>query len=386
MQDMPPSSADFPRSSAPRGAAVSAFHEAAGAHRPNGALVAGDAPRGQAPLSSTRYHAPAPARLTPFSPMPRKLAGPAIALAAATPVGRQPAMDVSRSPSASAAPQRDTSFWAVVDYALGPPDGAPVELARERPPLAVEVPIRLSHLAAARGPLLFPPCAFPPWLPLPDTTDERVRNHRVIFGGSFNPPHWGTVGACIALLRGGAAQVVLMPAAVHAEKTNLAPFRQRLKMCEAVAAQVHQLTQSVHKRVAVSAIEARVASGGQSLIVLDHLQALGPKLPLSFALGSDYRHTAPSWPNWEQLQARYPVIFVSRGGYDDGDFDMGEYVPMNMSSTEVRRRRAVGEGVDECVPMAVADIIRRQRLYSVPPSTDPSVNSATCSTVLAKRI
>ena len=135
-----------------------------------------------------------------------------------------------------------------------------------------------------------------------------------VFGGMFDPPHWGHIRAAEAVRdRMGVEAVWLMPARVppHRKAPERLP-QERLALV----------------RAAVRGRERLVASGfelerpGPSFTVdsLDRLAAARPaprppEASLLFVTGTDAFREIRTWSRYEELLERHPALVVRRVGY-----------------------------------------------------------------------
>jgi nicotinate-nucleotide adenylyltransferase len=208
-----------------------------------------------------------------------------------------------------------------------------------------------------------------------------------IVGGTFNPPHRGH----LALARHAREElelerVFLMPA-------NRAPGKppepepgpeHRLRMCQLAAADT----------AGVSACALEIERGGTSYTV-DTLRAIHrdrPDAELTFIVGADTARTMPGWHEPLQVLELARIAIAEREGTGaeealatlttlGGAGGMGEggerqssaaqtvilQMPrIEISSSLVRRRIAVGEPVEDLVGSAVAEYIADLGLYREP--------------------
>ena len=109
-----------------------------------------------------------------------------------------------------------------------------------------------------------------------------------VFGGSFNPPHVAHVLACALLLSvEDIEQVVVVPTYKHPFAKALAPFEDRLRMCE--------LAMGCMARVVVSRVEEEIGGESRTLRTLEHLVSTHPDWSLRLAVGADILAEAPRW-------------------------------------------------------------------------------------------
>jgi nicotinate-nucleotide adenylyltransferase len=178
--------------------------------------------------------------------------------------------------------------------------------------------------------------------------------HVAIFGGSFNPPHLAHQMAALYVLETASVdELWLVPAVRHAFGKTLAPFADRLAMCEAAAA-------ALGPRVRVSAIERDLGDESRTLRTVRRLQQDHPGTAFSLVIGADLLAEVPSWFGGTELQRTVPFIVVGRAGF------AGPEAPVALpavSSRQVRAALAAGGDVRALVPRAVLDYISAHNLY-----------------------
>ncbi len=175
-----------------------------------------------------------------------------------------------------------------------------------------------------------------------------------IFGGSFNPPHVAHQMAALYVLETAPVdELWLVPAVRHAFGKTLAPFADRLAMCEAAAA-------ALGPRVRVSAIERDLGGESRTLRTIRRLQQDHPGTSFSLVIGADLLAEIPSWLGGAELQRTVPFIVVGRAGFTGGD---GSVALPAVSSRQVRAALAAGTEVRGMVPRAVLDYISSHNLY-----------------------
>lgn len=194
----------------------------------------------------------------------------------------------------------------------------------------------------------------------------------LMFGGTFNPVHNGHVRLCRTLAeRIGADLTVIIPtySPVH-KKTGdeLEPSADRLAMCRLAFD---------GERETVSDLEIAKGRPCYSYETLEELQKEYPDAELYMACGSDMLLSLHTWRKPERIYELATVCAMSRGD----DFSvLADYVeqfskkglravivdvpPIELSSTELRKKLEKGENIEDDVPKKVADYIRERGLYS----------------------
>jgi nicotinate-nucleotide adenylyltransferase len=186
-----------------------------------------------------------------------------------------------------------------------------------------------------------------------------------VFGGSFNPVHWGHLHIALLAREAAALDVVLyLPAATppHKEPGDLAPAPHRWAMLEgALASEPH-----------TSLCNLEITAGGSRYTVdtLDRLKREQPGWELHFILGTDSLAELSSWRDPEYLVDTYHVIAVNRpGGAVDVPTVWQDRVlavagnPFAIASRAIRERVAAGRSIRHLVPAPVAAYIAEHRLY-----------------------
>jgi nicotinate-nucleotide adenylyltransferase len=178
-----------------------------------------------------------------------------------------------------------------------------------------------------------------------------------LLGGSFNPPHVAHMMAAYwTLATQGISEVWLLPAYRHPFGKTLAPFEDRVRMCELAAEAV--------QGVQVCTAEADLAGDplvGKTARTLEHLVERYPALRFALVIGADIVAETDRWYRWDRIVQLARVIVVGRQGHPDA---AGALPPLpGISSTEVRSRIARGESVAALVPAPVLRYIEERGLY-----------------------
>ncbi len=184
-----------------------------------------------------------------------------------------------------------------------------------------------------------------------------VRREVALLGGSFNPPHVAHLMAAYwVLATQRVAEAWLLPTWRHPFGKQLAPWEDRVRMCELAAATVRGLH--------VCPAEAELADDplvGKTARTLEHLRAKHPALGFALVVGSDVLPETAKWYRWDRVQELARIVVVGRQGHPEGA--EGRPLLPPVSSTEIRARIGRGEDVSALLPRRVCEYIEERRLY-----------------------
>lgn len=208
-----------------------------------------------------------------------------------------------------------------------------------------------------------------------------------ILGGTFDPFHLGHLGlARAARDRLGLERVLVMPAAEppHKRGRSISPGDIRLALVEAGIAG--------EPRLEASRLE--LDRPGPSFTV-DTVAALaaaeraaGRTPDITVILSAESFAGLPSWRDPDRLLGLARIAVAPRAGHPAPDrawiaatlpgraerIDIVDAPPIEVSASDIRRRAAAGEPLDDLVPRGVADAIAADRLYRHPePVEDQSI-------------
>ena len=222
-----------------------------------------------------------------------------------------------------------------------------------------------------------------------------------IFGGSFNPIHFGHVRLARQLLAlAGLDEVwfVVSPQNPLKQQSEMLDDRVRLEMVQAALRR--------EKNMKASDVEFRLPKPSYTWNTLEMLKKEHPGDEFTLLIGGDNWERFHLWYKAEEIRKRYPIVVYPRvtnytqtspipsevggNGYQkpkkeavdqmeqisDGNStaakvtmlpsfggDGGGFPLFNISSTMVRQRIHEGRPINRLVPKAVADIIRERGLY-----------------------
>ena len=177
-----------------------------------------------------------------------------------------------------------------------------------------------------------------------------------IFGGSFNPPHVAHVLAVsLVLATHQVDRVLVVPTFEHPFAKPLAPYEERMQMCE--------LAMGWLPKVVVSRVESELGGESRTLRTLEQLKKTQPTWALRLIMGADLLVESPKWFGFDAICAIAPPLVLGRAGVTLANTPP-PLLPA-ISSTDVRAKIAAGrwEDLAHLVPRDVLRHIRARGLY-----------------------
>lgn len=184
--------------------------------------------------------------------------------------------------------------------------------------------------------------------------------HVGLFGGSFNPPHICHLLLSVTLLETDEVdEVWWLPVHQHAfaKDRELAPWENRLAMCEAVA--------EPFEGIRVVDVEARLEPPSYTFDTVAALREAHPGVRFSWVMGSDLLDELPRWHRWNELREILDFLVLGRGDEraevpGEGRFQRVDFTLPDISSTQIRAllRAGKADAVRPLIPAAVADYLR----------------------------
>ncbi len=190
-----------------------------------------------------------------------------------------------------------------------------------------------------------------------------------IFGGSFDPIHLGHLDLMkLALSKISLDKLIIIPAGAAPHKSgSFFDARLRLKM---VRESVKELADS---RISVSNWEIKQAklTGKKSYTVqtMRYFQQLYPQDQLYLILGTDMMADLANWKQSEEIVAGMKIVMVNRAESVPLNPKELRYQPdiiitdspINVSSTEIRRRLQTGGNLENLVPKSIIPLLQNNR-------------------------
>lgn len=193
-----------------------------------------------------------------------------------------------------------------------------------------------------------------------------------IFGGSFNPPHFGHLNLAIEMLESGCVSEILFSPAF------ISPLKQNQPQI-AIEHRLAMLKLALEKFPHASILELESQRGGVSYTIdtILALKKLYPQKSFALILGEDALTDFTSWHQPEEIVKQVPVFIGLRQGAQL-PHDIEEYPllktafekgrintrMLNISSTEIRNRLEQKLYCRHLLPAKVVDYIESHQLYS----------------------
>lgn len=186
-----------------------------------------------------------------------------------------------------------------------------------------------------------------------------------IFGGTFNPIHYGHVGLSEWLVREGWVDEVwwmVSPQNPFKRNMQLLDERQRLEMAKLAAEGRPDLK--------VSDFEFSLPRPSYTWFTLQALRAAYPERTFSLIIGADNWAHFRQWVRPDEIMAHHQILVYPRAGFPLRQDEMpsgvqGVNAPLlTVSSTQIRRMIRDGEDVSALLPAQVFAYIKAHGLYS----------------------
>jgi len=182
------------------------------------------------------------------------------------------------------------------------------------------------------------------WLGVADSSVKKVG----LFGGSFNPIHYGHIGLAEYILKStNIEQIWLMvsPQNPLKKRADLMDDNKRLYLAK-------EATKS-KPNIKVCDIEMHLPIPSYTLNTLNILKEIYPTIEFSLIIGSDNVFCFNSWYGYKEILENTEIIVYPREGYDASELIKTHYPSMkllagvptfNISSTEIREGEKTIDG------------------------------------------
>lgn len=185
-----------------------------------------------------------------------------------------------------------------------------------------------------------------------------------LFGGSFNPPHVAhQLVALYVLETQPVDELWFLPVYEHVfdDKKHLAPFEDRVAMCELVA-------DALGPRASVSRAEETLAhepgfAGSRTFDLLELLRRIEPEVAPRWVVGSDILGETDKWYRWNDVVAMAPLVVIERPGYPTPPEHTRGLAMPDVSSTRIREALHARRALPDLLPRRVLEYIDSKQLY-----------------------
>lgn len=161
-----------------------------------------------------------------------------------------------------------------------------------------------------------------------------------LFGGSFNPIHYGHIGLANFILDNTDIQqiwLMVSPQNPLKRRADLMDDEERLRLAREATSKIPSIK--------VCDIEMHLPIPSYTLNTLSVLQQMYPNVEFSLIIGSDNVLCFDKWFGYKEILEKFNVLVYPREGYDATELISRQYpsmkiltgVPLfNISSTEIR--------------------------------------------------
>ncbi|MEO0139230.1 MAG: nicotinate (nicotinamide) nucleotide adenylyltransferase [candidate division WOR-3 bacterium] len=198
-----------------------------------------------------------------------------------------------------------------------------------------------------------------------------------IFGGRFDPPHFGHLLLCRDLVEGGFLDEVRFLVNYHPpHKKAYASYYHRVRMVEILLRDEEKLK--------VDTFEGDMGiSPSYTYEVLKLYGEKHPKDEIFFVLGADQMVDIKTWKNYRELPSLAKFLVLARGNFQIPEDIMETFKPVivrhrlvEISSSEIRERLFSGKSVKGLTSEGVIEYIHVHGLYSKPQSVEVFVDGS----------
>lgn len=192
-----------------------------------------------------------------------------------------------------------------------------------------------------------------------------------LFGGTFDPPHTGHIELAKKVLESfDLSKIIFIPAGNPPHK------QEKKKTDKAHRYRMVQLATEDFPEFFVSDFDIKNEKPNYSYMTIDHFQKEYPESEIFFIIGADSLRDLPLWMNYKKLLTMCTFIVVPRPGVSERDY-FEKFAPddpkpsllfledfsYDLSSTELRKKLAMGTADDTDLPKGVKEYIKEHRLY-----------------------
>lgn len=198
-----------------------------------------------------------------------------------------------------------------------------------------------------------------------------------IFGGRFDPPHFGHLLLCRDLVERGLLDEVRFLVNYHPpHKKAYSSYYHRVRMVEILLRGEEKL------KVDTFEGDMRI-SPSYTYKVLKLYREKYPNSEIFFVLGADQMGNIKAWKNYEKLPSLARFLVLARGNFKIPEDIMETFKPIivkhrliEISSSEIRERLSMGKSIRGLTSEGVIEYIQSYGLYSRPESVEVFVDGS----------
>jgi nicotinate-nucleotide adenylyltransferase len=188
-------------------------------------------------------------------------------------------------------------------------------------------------------------------------------NSIAIFGGTFDPIHYGHVHVISEILKSGRfSKLVIVPAGNPWQKSPTAPASNRFEMTKRALSNFD---------VEVSDCEVKREAPSYAIDTVHDLRSLNPESSITWIIGSDAIAGLSTWNRIDELASEVEFLIVLRPGHAINQSAVPHFIKWSsieihardISATQIRERVSVGSDISDLVPPSVAAYIYEKKLY-----------------------
>lgn len=187
-----------------------------------------------------------------------------------------------------------------------------------------------------------------------------------LFGGSFDPVHRGHLSIAQSFLNASYISelwVMLTPESPHKQSENKTDYNLRFEMLKLAFADA--------RHIEVSDFEQQLSPPYYTVKTLRKLKKTFKDKYFFLCMGEDSLIDFDSWHQWEEILEHCELLVARRPSYEARELDTKildhthfvSHEPMEISSTEIRKKVREGKDISNLVPAEVEGFIRNHQLY-----------------------
>ncbi len=191
--------------------------------------------------------------------------------------------------------------------------------------------------------------------------DKSSSQNIAIFGGSFDPIHFGHLAVADFVLENTEIdQILFIPVGT--------PWQKNQPVASGLArSSMTHLAVAGNPAFSVSDLEINRPEISYTIDTVETLLHEYPKIKLHLILGLDAAKTLPSWNRFEELIKKVSVLVLARESDETAelnyDFKFLNMPLKDISSSQVRERISNNLAVSDLIPAAVNKYINDHNLY-----------------------